>query len=95
MVSHSSSVALRCRQDRAPKSWPKSLEQGAATTVWAAVGAEWEGRGGAYLEDCQEGRPYDEKDTELGAPGYAAHAYDQAAASRLWDVSLKLVGLEE
>ncbi|KUJ06450.1 NAD(P)-binding protein [Mollisia scopiformis] len=31
----------------------KSPEQGAATTVWAAVGKEWEGRGGRYLEDSQ------------------------------------------
>lgn len=34
----------------------KSLEQGAATTVIAAVGKEWENRGGRYLEDCEEAR---------------------------------------
>lgn len=30
----------------------KRTEQGAATTVWAAVGRCWEGKGGEYLEDC-------------------------------------------
>ena len=30
----------------------KSPEQGAATTIWAAVGKQWEGKGGKFLEDC-------------------------------------------
>jgi hypothetical protein len=30
----------------------KTLEQGASTTVWAAVAPELEGVGGKYLEDC-------------------------------------------
>ncbi|KAF7563686.1 hypothetical protein G7046_g468 [Stylonectria norvegica] len=32
----------------------KSPEQGAATTVCAAIGKEWEGQGGKYLLDCAE-----------------------------------------
>ena len=80
-------------QANAPKEWFKSTEQGAATTVWAAISRELEGRGGLYLEDCSVGQPYDETDTTWGAPGYAAYAYDEAAATRLWDLSLKLVGL--
>ncbi|KAL2366313.1 hypothetical protein RJZ56_000770 [Blastomyces dermatitidis] len=35
----------------------KSLEQGAATSIWAATGKEWEGRGGRYLSDCSEAMP--------------------------------------
>jgi NAD(P)-dependent dehydrogenase (short-subunit alcohol dehydrogenase family) len=34
----------------------KSTEQGAATTVLAAIGKQWEDRGGRYLEDCEEAR---------------------------------------
>ena len=30
----------------------KSPEQGAATTVWAAIGQEWEKKGGEYLAEC-------------------------------------------
>ena len=36
----------------------KNVEQGAATTVWAAVANELEGKGGKYLEDCQESMPW-------------------------------------
>ncbi|MEP6989267.1 MAG: SDR family NAD(P)-dependent oxidoreductase, partial [Chloroflexota bacterium] len=32
----------------------KSVEQGASTSVWAAVANELEGMGGLYLENCQE-----------------------------------------
>lgn len=31
----------------------KTVEQGAATSVWAAVAPELEGKGGLYLEHCQ------------------------------------------
>jgi NAD(P)-dependent dehydrogenase (short-subunit alcohol dehydrogenase family) len=33
-----------------------SEEQGAATTVWAAIGKEWEGHGGKFLEEVQVGQ---------------------------------------
>ena len=69
----------------------KNPEQGAATTVWAAISPEWEGRGGKYLEDCQESQL--KKGNEWG--GRAPHAYDVEGAKRLWDVSLKLVGLQD
>lgn len=69
----------------------KSPEQGAATTVWAAIGKEWEGKGGKYLNDCTvAGTP---KDGEVNL-GYAPHAYDEEAAKKLWEVSMQLVGLQ-
>ena len=37
-----------------------SPEQGTATTVWAAVGRDLEGKGGKYLERCGVGQPYRE-----------------------------------
>ena len=69
----------------------KSPEQGAATTVWAAIGKEWEGKGGKYFEDCKVAEEMKSKD-EWG--GYVPHAYDKEAAERLWDVSMQLVGLQ-
>ncbi len=77
----------------------KSPEQGAATTVWAAVGKQWEGKGGKFLEDCSVSEPFvadDPRHEGWGpmAPGYAPHVYDQQAAQQLWEVSLKLVGLQ-
>jgi NAD(P)-dependent dehydrogenase (short-subunit alcohol dehydrogenase family) len=68
----------------------KSAEQGAATTVWAAVGREWEGKGGKFLEECQESQPWD-GNTEVLASGHAPHIHDQQSASRLWDVSLDMI----
>ncbi|GAQ78931.1 NAD(P)-binding Rossmann-fold superfamily protein [Klebsormidium nitens] len=72
----------------------KDVEQGAATTVWAAVGKEWEGKGGKYLENVSESaKPKDEADPF--SDGYAKHAYDAEAAKKLWAVSLELVGMED
>jgi len=69
-----------------------SAEQGAATTVWAAIARDLEGRGGKYLERCTEAEPVREGYTPLD-PGHAPWAYDVAAAGRLWDASLEMVGL--
>jgi NAD(P)-dependent dehydrogenase (short-subunit alcohol dehydrogenase family) len=69
----------------------KSIEQGAATTVLAAIGKDWEGVGGKYLEDCQES--FAQKDP--GNPtsqGYAKHAFDKQLEGTLWKDSLILVG---
>ena len=66
----------------------KNLEQGAATTVWAAVGQELEGVGGLYLEDCPEGLPFD---PARPYSGYAPHARNPESADRLWKASTALV----
>jgi len=64
----------------------KSVEQGAATTVWAATTAELDGKGGIYLEDCQIARP-----VQPGSSGgVEAYALDKGAAERLWSLSEEL-----
>ncbi|KFA54517.1 hypothetical protein S40293_08952 [Stachybotrys chartarum IBT 40293] len=73
----------------------KSPEQGAATSVWAAVGKAWEHDGGKYLVDCAVAGPYKEGDYKFTALGYAPWAYDVEKATRLWRDSLKIVGLSE
>lgn len=74
----------------------KSPEQGAATTVWAAIGKEWEDKGGEYLADVQKTTPANvENPDPITRDGYAAHAYDPEAEARLWKDSLKMVGLSE
>ncbi|KAF9876843.1 hypothetical protein CkaCkLH20_05689 [Colletotrichum karsti] len=68
----------------------KSPEQGAATTVWAAVGKDLEGRGGLYLADVQVGVL--SKDPEKDrAVGYASHAFDEGLENQLWELSRKFV----
>lgn len=74
----------------------KSPEQGAATTMVAALAKEWEGKGGKYLEDCEEAVPEERSRPALGGKkviGYAAHAYNPAGEERLWKDSFGLVGL--
>lgn len=70
----------------------KSVEQGAASIVVAAVGREWEGVGGVYLEDCKKGEVVREGYRSFD-PGFEEHAFDEEAERRLWEVSLGLVGL--
>jgi NAD(P)-dependent dehydrogenase (short-subunit alcohol dehydrogenase family) len=64
----------------------KSLEQGAATTVWAATAPELDGKGGIYLEDCQIARPA----VPGSNSGVESYALDAAAAERLWSLSEEL-----
>jgi NAD(P)-dependent dehydrogenase (short-subunit alcohol dehydrogenase family) len=58
----------------------KSIEAGAATTVWAAVAPELDAHGAAYLADCAL------------CDDLAPWARDPAAAERLWTLSEELVG---
>jgi NAD(P)-dependent dehydrogenase (short-subunit alcohol dehydrogenase family) len=66
----------------------KSVEAGAATTVFAATAPELEGRGGLYLEDCHIAAINDAPNALDGVKPYAV---DPQNAERLWDVSEKLV----
>ncbi len=66
----------------------KSVEQGAATSVWAATSPDLEGRGGMYLEDCQIAGP----GVPGGRGGVQAYAQDPDEARRLWTLSEELVG---
>ena len=72
--------------------YKKDAEQGAATTVWAAISKDWEGVGGKYLENVSISEPHKESDARSG---YFPHAYDGEGATQLWERSVKLVGLEE
>ncbi|GES65927.1 short-chain dehydrogenase [Aspergillus terreus] len=74
-------------------SWLKTPEQGAATTVWAAVSASLESFGGKYLEDCHISKPYREG-TDPWGPGYAPWAYDNEKEAKLWSLSLRSVGMD-
>jgi NAD(P)-dependent dehydrogenase (short-subunit alcohol dehydrogenase family) len=67
----------------------KSVEAGAATSVFAATAPELEGRGGLYLEDCHVAAINDAPDALDGVKSYAL---DPENAERLWAVSERLVG---
>ena len=67
----------------------KTVEAGAATTVYAATAPELEGRGGLYLEDCGVANVDDAQDA---AGGVRSYALDPDAAKRLWSLSEEMVG---
>ncbi|KAH7382357.1 hypothetical protein BKA66DRAFT_418255 [Pyrenochaeta sp. MPI-SDFR-AT-0127] len=77
----------------------KSVAQGAATQVYAAVSAEWASKGGRYLSGCVEQKSHEERTKEDGMfhnanEGHAAWAYDEENEERLWRESFGLVGLQ-
>ncbi|KAJ9630182.1 uncharacterized protein PV06_07510 [Exophiala oligosperma] len=72
----------------------KSPEQGAATTVVAAVGREWEDKGGKYLEDCEEAKR-GEDDGDVFGIGFVRQTYDPNDELRLWKDSLDMIGMKD
>ena len=67
----------------------KTIAGGASTSVWAATTPELEGKGGLYLEDCNEAEP---ATPEKRTGGYQPYIRDEAAAARLWQMSEEMVG---
>ncbi len=68
----------------------KTIEAGAATSVWAATAPELAGKGGVYLEDVHIAEPAQEG----GSHGVSAHAIDPDDAERLWSWSEQEIGEE-
>ena len=77
------------------KAYLKSPAQGAATSVYAALGRDFEGKGLLYLSDCQAQGPFRGEDPMSAKDeGYATWAFDEEAEEKLWKASLEMVGLE-
>jgi NAD(P)-dependent dehydrogenase (short-subunit alcohol dehydrogenase family) len=72
----------------------RSSEQGAATTVWAALSPTFNDHGGVYLADVGESDVAAEDEVLVG-PGYVPHAYDEEAEEKLWKLSYEAVGLKD
>ncbi len=72
-----------------PQGSMKTVEEGAATPVWAAVALELAGRGGLYLEDCAIA-PIWSPPMPSGW-GVTAASLDPGNARRLWDVAEPLI----
>jgi NAD(P)-dependent dehydrogenase (short-subunit alcohol dehydrogenase family) len=71
----------------------KTVQQGAATTLVAAVAPEFAHTGGHYLDDGREVHTVPD-DADLFADSHAVKqwALDPAAAARLWELSLRMLG---
>ena len=76
----------------------KTVEQGAATSVWCATSPQLDGIGGVYCQDCDIAPLVSEKlaANQFGSIplGVLPHAVDPQAADRLWSLSEQLLGEE-
>jgi NAD(P)-dependent dehydrogenase (short-subunit alcohol dehydrogenase family) len=83
----------------------KTVEQGAATSVWCATSPQLAGMGGVYCENCDIAPLVAEKnETNRGndairrtgsfSLGVMPYAVDSEAADRLWRLSEQLLGLD-
>ena len=68
----------------------KTTEQGASTSVWAAVGSELEGIGGLYLENCAQAEPANPENPRGGVWPWAL---DPEGADRLWAITKDTIGV--
>jgi NAD(P)-dependent dehydrogenase (short-subunit alcohol dehydrogenase family) len=74
-----------------PEEFHKTVEQGAATSVFLAASPLVEGVGGRYFENSSESPVVSERAASLGrAGGVAPYALDSGNAQRLWDVACEL-----
>jgi NAD(P)-dependent dehydrogenase (short-subunit alcohol dehydrogenase family) len=71
----------------------KTIPQGAATSVWAAVVASGEEIGGRYCENCHVAQIVsDDKSVSVNSEGVRGYALDHKTAEALWRKSEELVG---
>lgn len=69
----------------------KTVEQGAATSIWCATSPLLDGHGGVYCNDCNIAAPWVE-----GTPPYTGvhpHVRDAQAAAAWWSASERMAGL--
>ena len=79
-------------QGKGPFQW-KTIPQGAATSVWAAVVASAEKIGGQYCENCHVGHIVpDDVPINVVSEGVRGYALDPDNAEALWKKSEQLVG---
>jgi len=71
----------------------KTIPQGSATSVWAAVVAQADEVGGQYCENCHVGSVVPESATiTVASEGVRAYALDPDNAKALWKKSEEMVG---
>jgi NAD(P)-dependent dehydrogenase (short-subunit alcohol dehydrogenase family) len=69
----------------------KSVEAGAATSVWCAVSPLLDGQGGVYCEDCNIAKLWEEGMNPYS--GARAHITNRDDAAALWAVSEAMTGV--
>ncbi|MET0637299.1 MAG: SDR family NAD(P)-dependent oxidoreductase [Chitinophagaceae bacterium] len=75
---------------RSPPEQHKNPQQGAATSVLLATSPLLEKIGGRYFEDCNEATVVTKRPEDYR--GVAFYSLEEENASRLWDISVRLLG---
>jgi NAD(P)-dependent dehydrogenase (short-subunit alcohol dehydrogenase family) len=79
-------------EDKEPFQW-KTIPQGAATSVWAAMVAPADEIGGQYCENCHVSHIVpDDVTLNIGSEGVRGYALDPTNAEALWKRSEELAG---
>ena len=73
-------------------SFVKSVQQGAATSIWCATSSQLNNSGGVYCADCDISSIVADDSPQVN--GVRKWAIDPVMADRLWSMSEKLVGLK-
>ena len=95
---HMGEAVKKAMEDPVNYNYSKSVEQGSATTIYAALSSEWKDRGGKFLSDCVEQKPFPEEApwmSTASGDGYKPWAYDPEGEKRLWAFSLEAVGMKD
>lgn len=71
----------------------KTIEQGAATTLWCAVSPQLDGRGGLYCADCDISPLVPDNNTL--SHGVRRWAVNKDTARALWDLSEELIAAKQ
>jgi hypothetical protein len=71
----------------------KNAEQGAATSVYAAVSKDLEGKGAIWLSNCEQWGPGDGE--QAVNDGYADYAFNEKGERQLWEDSLRFIGIKD
>jgi len=80
-------------KDGKPNPGCKNVQEGASTSVWAAVAPELDGIGGYYFEDTWFAPMV--PSTEQNYYGTVEYAHNTESAKKLWELSVKLTGLDQ
>ncbi|KAJ5221337.1 uncharacterized protein N7469_010224 [Penicillium citrinum] len=80
-------------QDKKMLKVQKGVDQGAATTIYAAISKDLEGKGGMYLSDCAVAEKGEHDWVEAMSGKSAPHTFKPDDEARLWRDSLEMVGL--
>jgi NAD(P)-dependent dehydrogenase (short-subunit alcohol dehydrogenase family) len=94
LVRHISTQDLIAAGIRRPdgsleQSSTKTIDEGAATTVWCALSPQLDNLGGVYCADCDVSPIVPDDSDSL--TGVRRWAIDKAAAERLWELSERLL----